>query len=62
MFGSYAVGDFTEHSDIDIAVLSKSRWSAKLKIELMTNLTMLINKDIDLVELRYVDTVFQEEI
>lgn len=62
LFGSYASGDATEGSDIDIAILCKNRLSFGLKATILQDLNLLTGKAVDLVELRYVDTFFQEEI
>ena len=62
LFGSYASGDATEKSDVDIAVLCIKRLSFDLKLSLTSSLAMTLNKEVDLVELRYIDTIFKEEI
>ncbi len=62
LFGSFASGDATKESDIDLAVLCSARLDPKLKTRITMELFNLTGRDIDLVELRYVDTIFQEEI
>ena len=62
LFGSYASCYANEKSDVDIAILQEERIPVELKCELALELSLLLRKDIDLVELRYVNTLFQAEI
>ena len=62
LFGSFASGHATKDSDIDLAVLCCAKIEFDLKLRLQEELFTLTDRDIDLVELRYVDTIFQEEI
>ena len=62
LFGSYASGYANEKSDVDIAILQEKCIPSKLKFELSLDLSLLLKKDVDLVELRYVNTLFQSEI
>lgn len=62
LFGSYALGIASEKSDVDIAILCKKRTQPTLKYKLIEQLESLLNKNVDLIELRFVDTIFQEEI
>ncbi len=62
LFGSVATGSETEHSDIDIAVLCSRRIDPKIKIKLTNQLEDTLQKNIDFIELRFVNTILQEEI
>ena len=62
LFGSVARGDATIASDIDIAILCKHPVDSELKSKLTEQLENLLQKNIDLIELRFVNTIFQEEI
>lgn len=62
LFGSVAMGYATAESDVDIAILCKNRLSSKTKFELTLQLENLLQKNVDLIELRFVNTIFQEEI
>ena len=62
LFGSVAMGYATAESDVDIAILCKNRLSSKTKFELTLQLENLLQKNVDLIELRFVNAIFQEEI
>ena len=62
LFGSYALAVETPKSDVDFAILCKKRLAPEKKYALIEQLSHLLNKNIDLVELRFVDLIFQEEI
>ncbi len=62
LFGSFATGDANNESDMDIALLCKHKLAWELKSVIVDELSDLLQRDIDLVELRYVDTIFKEEI
>ena len=62
LFGSVARGDATIASDIDIAILCKQPLNPKFKSKLTEQLENLLQKNIDLIELRFVNIIFQEEI
>lgn len=62
LFGSFATGDATQESDIDIAVLCQNKIDYDLLRNITTKLSILLGRDVDLIELRFVNTIFQEEI
>jgi len=62
LFGSYADGSFTENSDIDIAVLFKEKKSPLEVFKLKENLEYFLKKDVDLIDIQNVNTVFQFKI
>ena len=62
LFGSYAGGYATEKSDIDIAVLCQSHISPDVKKNMLNTFFDYTNKVVDFIELRYANTIFQEEI
>ena len=51
LFGSYANGDFTEDSDIDIGLLLRREIEPLLRIELQDTLETELKKEVDLVTL-----------
>lgn len=66
LFGSFAAGRENKNSDVDIAVLLRHAEAKKLQTFAMTEvlheLSMKLNKDVDLINLRMVSTVFQIQI
>ncbi|MCU0521199.1 MAG: nucleotidyltransferase domain-containing protein [Anaerolineae bacterium] len=65
LFGSYGTGDEWPTSDVDIALLlphirAKSAGSLAMS-ELRFALESLLHRDVDLINLRLVSTVFQKE-
>jgi predicted nucleotidyltransferase len=62
LFGSFATGHATQESDVDIAVLCQNKIDYDLQLKITSKLSMLLGRDVDLIELRYVNTIFQEEI
>ncbi len=66
LFGSHAAGGAGVDSDVDVAVLlppGKSRQGGSLLMsDLRLELESLLKSDVDLINLRQVDTVFQKEI
>ncbi len=62
LFGSFVSGNVNEDSDIDIAILSEKKLSLEMQLHLAFVLGDALHRDVDLVELRYVNTIFQEEI
>ncbi len=62
VFGSQTSGDAQESSDIDLAVLCKKELSTNKRCELSETLAILLNKDIDLIDLKKTNTVMQWQI
>jgi len=62
LFGSYADGTYNENSDIDIAVLFKEKKSPLEVFKLKENLEYFLKKDVDLIDIQNVNTVFQFKI
>lgn len=66
LFGSYGTENEWPDSDVDIALLlppdEAKRVGALVMSELYFALESLLKKDVDLVNLRHVSTVFQKEI
>ncbi|OQK17035.1 hypothetical protein AU255_03820 [Methyloprofundus sedimenti] len=56
LFGSYAKGTATDHSDIDFAIKLSSRQGIKAgdKLAYIQQLSILLSRDIDLIDLRSV--------
>lgn len=62
LFGSFASGFASSESDVDLAVLCRNPLPKEIKFKLIERLENLLNRTIDLIELRFVNTIFQEEI
>jgi predicted nucleotidyltransferase len=66
LFGTYATEDEGPESDVDIAVLLECKKAKELSSlalsELRFELESLLNRNIDLINLREVSTVLQKEI
>jgi predicted nucleotidyltransferase len=62
LFGSYAKGIQNEHSDIDLAILTKSILSADLKIRIISDLALIFRKKIDIIDLRNTHVPLLQEI
>ena len=66
IFGSYGTVDECQESDVDIAILFPPVQAKKIKNIAMSDcsfaLANILKKDIDLINLRIVNTVFQQEI
>lgn len=66
LFGSYGTQDEWPNSDVDIALLlppEKAKQTDYLALnDLRLALERLLNKEVDLINLRQVSTVFQKEI
>ena len=66
LFGSYGTEDEKPDSDVDIALLFPPRRAKAVKSlalsECWSSLTKILQKNVDLVNLRLVNTVFQHEI
>lgn len=66
LFGSFAAGQETKNSDVDIAVLLPHLESKEISSFAMSKtlneIEMTLNRDVDLINLRAVSTVFQVQI
>jgi predicted nucleotidyltransferase len=62
IFGSYAKNNFNKNSDIDIAVIFKNKKSPLEVFKLQEELSLILKKDVDLIDLENVNTVFAYEI
>lgn len=62
LFGSYVRNELTGESDIDIAFYSNLEVGQITVFLMQENLSILLNRDIDLINLRTVNTIFQAEI
>lgn len=66
LFGSFAAGQENEKSDVDLAVLLPHEESKKIPSFAMSDvlfeLPSLLKRDVDLLNLRKVSTVFQVQI
>jgi len=66
LFGSWGTAYMREDSDVDIALLLPHRCAKALKTLQMTplhvDLEVLFGRDVDLINMRQVSTVFQKEI
>ncbi|MFC1567035.1 nucleotidyltransferase domain-containing protein [bacterium] len=62
IFGSFAKGEINLKSDIDIAVLAKSKIANNQKWEMAQDLAVKLKRDVDLVELRYTTTVLAMQV
>lgn len=62
LFGSFASNHANTNSDVDIAILCSKQLDKHLKLSTKEKLETSLNKNVDLIELRFVNTIFQEEI
>ena len=62
IFGSYANESATNGSDVDIAYLSDESLSNAKRWELGVELSRLLKRDIDLVDLKGANTIFRYQI
>ncbi|TDX32100.1 nucleotidyltransferase-like protein [Modicisalibacter xianhensis] len=62
LFGSQAKGSANAMSDVDLAVLVPYPLAGTLRWELTGQLADLLNRDVDLVDLRIASTVMQHQI
>ena len=64
LFGSYAAGTVSPQSDVDIAVLLPSHHLTEAVHwwQLQERLVNVVNRQVDLINMRQVSTVFQMEI
>ena len=62
LFGSYANGTAREESDIDLAYFSKKQLSAYERFLLAGELAMISGREVDLIDIKQIDTVFTMQI
>lgn len=62
LFGSEARGESTAASDVDIAILTKEVLSLDQRLEVMSGLSALLNREIDLVQLHEATDVFRAQV
>jgi predicted nucleotidyltransferase len=62
IFGSAAKGNFTNDSDIDIAILLQSPIEKHLLANIKAQLSLQLNRDVDVIDLNASSQVFQYEI
>lgn len=62
LFGSFAKGTTREDSDIDLAYFSEQHLSSYERFLLAGELATLIGREIDLVDIKQIDTVFTMQI
>lgn len=61
-FGSLAKGTMHEESDIDLAYFSKHPLSSYERFILANELATIANREVDLVDIKQIDTVFTMQI
>ncbi len=62
VFGSFAKGTAREDSDIDLAYFSDQQLSSYERFTLAGDLATLTDREVDLVDLKQIDTVFTMQI
>lgn len=62
IFGSYAEGTQTKESDVDIAFYSIKEYSEYFIFEIAQEISKILKKEVDLVQLKKSSTVFQKEV
>jgi len=62
LFGSFAKGHAREDSDIDLAYFSNHSLSSYERFNLAGELASAANREVDLIDLKLVDTVFTMQI
>lgn len=62
LFGSFATNETNPESDIDIAILQESALPIDVLLKLSTRLTPAFNRDVDIIDLNLVATVFRMQI
>ncbi|MCG3086439.1 type VII toxin-antitoxin system MntA family adenylyltransferase antitoxin [Sporosarcina cyprini] len=62
LFGSFSKGTARQDSDIDVAYFSPQKLSSYEKFILAGNLTSITGREVDLVDLKQIDTVFTMQI
>jgi len=62
LFGSFAKGTVHEGSDLDLAYFSYKKLSPYNRFILAGELARFVNRDVDLVDIKQIDTVFTMQI
>lgn len=62
LFGSYATGKANESSDLDLAVAYQQPLELDERIDLAQDISALLNKEIDLIDLRAASGVLLQQI
>lgn len=62
LFGSFAEGNAHEKSDIDLAYFSKYKLSSYDRFLLSNELAILAGREVDLIDIKEIDTVFNMQI
>src|SRR5699024_275749 len=62
LFGSFAKGTKKEKSDLDLAYFSEEKLSSYEKLLLATDLSCMAGWEVDLIDIKQVDTVFKMQI
>ena len=62
LFGSFAKGNYNEHSDIDIAIHSKTQLDYDELAQIQTELAVLCHREIDLADLSLAEGLFLYQI
>jgi predicted nucleotidyltransferase len=62
LFGSHAQGLANSESDIDIAILGKTKFDSVARWQLQSELAIALKNDVDLVDLLSASTVMQNQV
>lgn len=62
LFGSFAKGEGREDSDVDLAIYTKKELSPYNLYIIGNELTFKINRDVEIIDLKNIDTVFAAQI
>jgi predicted nucleotidyltransferase len=62
LFGSYVSGDFQSHSDLDVAILLKTKCNPVVLWQLSGELADIAGVPVDLVDLRAASTIMQYQV
>lgn len=62
LFGSFAKGTTHEESDVDLAYFSKQQLSSYDRFLLANELAIICSREVDLIDLKEIDTVFTMQI
>lgn len=62
LFGSFAKGEGRDDSDIDIAIYTDEKISAYEFFIIANNLSFKVSRDVQIVDLKDIDTVFASQI
>ena len=62
LYGSYAQGRQNPQSDIDLGIATKSGLTAELKIKIISELSLIFHKTIDIVDIQNIHVPLLQEI